>query len=407
MATRIFDSDGCRCYNNQHHPQRVRMMIRILFVIDTHLGGHTGSERHLLSLVEGLPAESFRIWVVQLSSSPTFSLPFAPGTLPGHPNVTLLHMPTGRVYGFNGVKTGLALMRLVRRERIDVVQSLLESSDVLCAVLPDPFERSTARISSRRDMGIFKSDRLTLASRLLNRRFDRVVAPSQAVLDIVARTESLRPTSARVIPNGVDIVKFAPVRDKGARRSTLPGIARESLWLVCVASLRPVKGHVHLIRALSLARSKGHDLSLLLIGEGAERTNIERTARAHGVLSHTHFLGKRDDVDAILPLCDIKVLPSLSEGLSNALLEAMACGLPVICTRVGGNPETVSDGVDGLLVPPSDDEALALAIEALAENGPRRLEMARMARAAIEARYSLDAMVNAFSSLYTAAAASR
>ncbi len=141
-------------------------------------------------------------------------------------------------------------------------------------------------------------------------------------------------------------------------------------------------------------------VSGVFIGDGPLRTALQEQAQALGIAQRVHVLGRRDDVPALLSQLDIFVLTSRSEGMSNTILEAMATGLPVVATAVGGTPEMVLDGETGRLVPPDDPEALERALTPLLIDAAPRRRMGQQARRRVESRFSLPAMVQAYETLY-------
>ena len=213
----------------------------------------------------------------------------------------------------------------------------------------------------------------------------------------------VRAERVSAIVNGVDTDRFVPVLD----RCTPPGwpFADEDIW-VCgtVGRLQPVKNQVALarafVRALAIDPSLRTRLRLVIVGSGPLRTGIDEILRSANALDLAWLPGTRDDVAAILGALDVFVLPSLAEGISNTILEAMASGLPVIATAVGGNRELIDDGQTGLLVGGGDDEALARALVALARDSARARALGAAARSRAERLYSLDAMVAQYGALY-------
>jgi glycosyltransferase involved in cell wall biosynthesis len=145
---------------------------------------------------------------------------------------------------------------------------------------------------------------------------------------------------------------------------------------------------------------------LVLIGDGPLRSTIEKRARDRRVNDAVHLLGSRKDVDVLLPALDLFVLASDTEGMSNAILEAQACGLPVIATEVGGNPDLI-DNTCGQLVAPRDPDALAAAMLALLRDAELCKRMGMAARARVTSKHSLDAMAQAYASLYRESAHAR
>lgn len=370
--------------------------LRLLFLTDSPITVSGGSERFLRNLVLGLPADAFAISVVQLCDTPPQVARLHEFSVPA--TVDIRYLPCRTVYGSSGVRAYRVLRKRVMQEGFHVIQSQHETADVINALLPRGPLHAT-RISNRRDTGFLKSPKLRLASRLLDRRYDRIVAPTAAILDAVATTEHARRDRMLCIPNGVDAIRFSPA-DAEARRTMRMrlGFADDALLVGCVADLFPVKRHVDLIDAFTQLRHAVPQAQLLLIGDGPARAEIEARVRELDVCG-THLLGSRRDVDAVLPALDLFVLASDTEGLSNAILEAQACGLPVIATNVGGNPDLV-DGDCGALVAPRDPDALAQAMRRLLSDAVTRERMGAKARERVLQKHSLEAMTRAYEDLY-------
>ncbi len=199
-----------------------------------------------------------------------------------------------------------------------------------------------------------------------------------------------------VIYNGIDV---GPLPDAAARdraRHAL-GIPAETTVVGTVARLDPVKSLGTLIRAVTMV-ARQRSVLLLIIGDGPERAALEAAA-ADAAGSPIRFLGHRDDARRLLSACDVYVNSSISEGVSLTILEAMAAGLPVVATRVGGTPE-VMDATCGRLVPARDEAALAGAIEELAASPALRVSLGGAARSRVEERFTLDRMVGAYRAVY-------
>jgi glycosyltransferase involved in cell wall biosynthesis len=203
------------------------------------------------------------------------------------------------------------------------------------------------------------------------------------------------------IPNGVDTRRYAPAplqRRLDARREL--GLDDDAVVFGCVARMTGVKRHEDLVDAFAQVHAVLPQARLLLVGDGPLLPQIQTRIGERGVQDAVKLLSFRDDVDTLLPAMDVLVLPSSSEGMSNAILEAMACGLPVVATSVGGNLHLVQHETTGLLVPPLDPISLAAALQWLGESPHARRRMGLAARARVEREFSLDAMVQAFDQLY-------
>lgn len=373
--------------------------LRLLLLTDTPILASGGSERFLRNLIEGLDPRRYAIDVVQLCPPPNGAA--RESSLPSEALVRLEYWPVGAVYGARGRALYRELRQRMLRGDYDLVQSQHEKSDLLCALLPRG-PMGARRISNRRDTGFQKSAKLSLAFGLLNRRFDAIAGPAEAVLQHVRQREGgLHCDSSACVPNGVDTDHFRPLppAERRAARSALQ-LGPETYVFACVARLVEVKRHCDLLRAYARVARRARPSQLWLIGDGPLRGTLEQQARDAGIADAVRFLGERRDIDVLLPLCDAFVLASRTEGMSNAVLEAMACGLPVVASAVGGQAELVEDGVTGLLVPARSPVRLAFALEQLLHAPARSHQMGRQARDRALERFSLRAMVAGFEQLH-------
>ena len=235
--------------------------------------------------------------------------------------------------------------------------------------------------------------------RWLGRVTDLSLAVSQGVRDYLIAQCALDPAKVRVVHNGVDLERLRQHRPRTAVRREL-GLAAEARVVGLVARLDHWgKGHREFFAALA-ALPEGYPVEALIIGGGRREAEMRRLAAELGLAGRVHFLGPRDDVPDLLSALDIFVLPSHSEGVSLALLEAMAAGLPVIATRVGGLPEVVTDGENGLLIPPQDPEALATALERLLADPDLAQKLGENARKHVEANFSLERLGREINEIY-------
>jgi glycosyltransferase involved in cell wall biosynthesis len=167
-----------------------------------------------------------------------------------------------------------------------------------------------------------------------------------------------------------------------------------------VATLKPIKDIHTFLKALYFLDQWNSNWLAMLVGDGPLRHALEKEARVLGLEDKVVFIGQRDDIQNVIPLMDISVLSSRSEGMSNALLESMAAAKPVIASNVGGNPEVVEDGVTGILLPPSDPQALAFAMMHLLQDKERATKMGQAGRKRIEKLFLLDDMVRTMETVY-------
>ncbi len=244
------------------------------------------------------------------------------------------------------------------------------------------------RIGSRREIAAGKTRGQIALQRAAYGCAHHIVANAEAVATRLRR-EWVPAQRISVIPNGLDLSRFSP----RPLPTTLTRIAM-------VANLRPGKGHDTLIDALPLLLARFPDVRVDLIGNGTERAALEQRVGARGLASVIRFVGHAEDVGAHLSESHLFTLPSESEAFPNAVLEAMAAGLPVVSTAVGGIREVVEHGRTGLLVPPRDPRALADALASLIADPTRAQALASQGRALVERRYSFDRMVRSMEDLY-------
>ena len=294
------------------------------------------------------------------------------------------------IHGFARAETFRQLRsfaRWCRRERIAVVQT--------CDLYANTFglpgaalARVPVRIGSRRELKADKTLWQIRAQRTAYRFATKVVANSRAAGQALQQ-EGLSPESIAVIPNGVDL---------GVYTNRLPSTRIQRI--VTVANLRPEKEHETLIAsAAALVRSYPY-LRFQIVGDGPRKGELQQLAAARGVSQHVEFLGHREDVPSVLASADLFVLPSRTEAFPNSVIEAMASGLPVVAAAVGGLVDLIDHNRTGLLVAPSDSEALTQALRFLIENPTHAGAIGQAARAEIKERYSFDRMVSAFADLY-------
>jgi glycosyltransferase involved in cell wall biosynthesis len=196
-----------------------------------------------------------------------------------------------------------------------------------------------------------------------------------------------------VIINGVDSGKFAMTTR--AKSPSAP------IRIGTVARLEPVKDHATLLQAMRVLVDKGADVQLEIIGDGSSRQSLEQLVKDLGLNDLVRFLGAQRDIPSLLAGIDIFALSSLSEGTSISILEAMAAGKPVVATAVGGNPALVHDDKNGLLVPPSDPEALAEALLWLIKDEELRLRIGKVNRNMAELKFGKSTMTRLYECLYT------
>jgi glycosyltransferase involved in cell wall biosynthesis len=306
----------------------------------------------------------------------------------------------GRRPGLDG-RCALHLANLLRRERVDLVHAHQYTPF---------FYALAARLIHRRPGILFHEHgrhfpdyprrKRMLVNRLLLGRRDRVVGVGEAVRRALVANEGIPPQRVAVIYNGIDLAGFANgYHDRAAARKDM-GVGPGDLVLIQVARLDYLKDHATAVRTLERVVRHRPDTRLVLVGEGPEQAKIEEEVRRRGLEAHVRFLGLRKDVARLLPAADLFLLTSISEGIPLTLIEAMAAGLPVVATEVGGVGEVVVDECTGLLAPSGDDAALAARVIRLADDPALRRRLGQAGRARARAVFSEEEMHARYDQLY-------
>jgi glycosyltransferase involved in cell wall biosynthesis len=282
---------------------------------------------------------------------------------------------------------------LLHRERPVILHTWMFHANIPGRVL-GRLTRVPIVISSERTMGMESRWRYWL-NRITEPLNDRAVCVSQQVADFVVWQVGIPRQKTVVIPNGIALRDFEHLPTQQQARTAL-ALSSDQMLIGTVARLDPVKRLDVLLRAMESLR----DVYAVIVGDGPERTRLETISGRSELAGRVHFAGQQDDVRAWLAAMDMFVLSSDWEGMPNAMLEAMAAGLPVIATAVGGTPEVVVDGVTGLLVPPRDPAALAEAIARLLRDPQLRRQMGQAGQERVKAQFNISTTIRRTEALY-------
>jgi glycosyltransferase involved in cell wall biosynthesis len=277
-----------------------------------------------------------------------------------------------------------ALARYLRTHRILLVHSFDFYSNIL-GVLAARIARVPVVIASQRDLGDLRPPFQRRVHQSVLRLADYILVNSEAVAERIEPHRAAGLGRIVVIPNGVDAARFSP----GGRRRSPAG----AVTVGTLANLRPEKGLSDFMRAAALVRERC-DARFVVWGDGPLRSDLEHLVRALGLDGAIELRGRTTEPELALRELDIFVLTSLSEACSNVLLEAMATGLAVVATRVGGNPELVEDEVTGVLTPPADPAGLAKAILRLIEQPAVVERLGARARERMRTEFSIERMLD-------------
>ncbi len=381
--------DSRRPSNN--HPRLVMHIIHRLAV--------GGLENGLVNLINNIPPDRYRPTIVSLTEATDFRDRIQRKDVP----VIALHKQPGKDLGSH-----VRLLRLLREVRPDIVHTrnlgaLEYLATATVAGVPGRIHGEHGREVGNLDVSHVRYKLLRQFMRPLVHRY---ITVSVDLADSLVQTLGVRRDRISQIYNGVDPVRFHP--RTGTRPPVLPeGFAPPRTLVVgTVGRMEPVKDQLTLVRAflhlLSLEPGDHERVRLVIIGDGSLRAKAQQLLQESGVEKLAWIPGERSDIPDCMRALDIFVLPSLNEGISNTILEAMASGLPVVATQVGGNPELVEEGHTGVLVPPADPVAMAEAIRSYLHAPEKVMRHGQAGRQRAEGQFSLGAMVNGYLAVYDA-----
>ena len=356
-----------------------------------------GLENGLVNIINRIPEDRYRHVIISLTELSDFKRRIDRKDV----DCIALHKRPGNDPGMYW-----NLWRLFRKLRPAIVHS--RNVAALEAQLPAWLAGVDCRIHGEHGRDVHDLDGTSRKYRWIRRFYrplvHRYVPLSRQLSDYLHNQVGVADETIRLICNGVDIDRFRPGQQQ-RRDSILPrGFANlDSIVIGSVGRLEPVKDQLTLVRAFTeLCRRRPQDtcLRLVLIGDGSLRRELESLVAEGGIGKWVWLAGSVDNVPQLLQVMDIFVLPSLAEGISNTILEAMACGLPVVATRVGGNEELVVEGETGFLVPRANPGAMADALQRFIEDDSLRDRHGAAARRRVEKHFSINGMVNRYLEVY-------
>lgn len=360
---------------------------KILFVIDHFRSPHAGTEGQLFQLVRYLDRNQFTPYLLVFSDSDylqEYGFPCEYEVL-GH---SRLSAPV----------TWQALWSSAKQYRargVRLAHVFFNDPSVIC---PPIFRMHRIKtIISRRDIGYWYTPLYRAMLAISGRFVSAVITNSDAVRQVTLRAEPFSPSQVYVVYNGYQVGHES--RDVPAELVWLRNTYPNALFAGFVANIRRIKRMEDAVKAIGLLRENDHDAHLILIGDG-NQANLRCLASEFGVAEKVHFLGPRTDIKACLRAVDVGLLCSESEGFSNAIVEYMQAGLPVVCSNVGGNPEAVEHDETGYLYPCGDTAELAKHLESLGNSGELRQRLGDNALRRARERFNMETMVAKHQRIY-------
>jgi L-malate glycosyltransferase len=341
-----------------------------------------GSERQFVELARALHPGMYRVHLGCLQTKGTLQKDIGP----------VEHFDLGgSLYRLQSMRTRYRLANYLRRSEIAIAHAFDYYTNL--ALIPSAkLARTPVVIGSQRQLGDLLTPNQRRAQLAMFRWADCVICNSKAAAERLLK-QGLRADKLRVIGNGLPPAAFAQTMPVMPRR---PGVFR--VGMIARMNARS-KNHQIVLKVAARLKNRLKNLEIVFVGDGPLRSELEREAEELGISDLVQFLGDRRDIPAILASLDATVLPSASESLSNAILESMASGVPVIANDVGGNAELVSDD-RGILLPPENEQALEQALLKIASDAPLREAMGRSAKAFAHENFTTERMRQQYDGLY-------
>jgi glycosyltransferase involved in cell wall biosynthesis len=350
-----------------------------------------GAEEVLITEVEGLDQTRFDPLVCVLSEKGPMGERIENRGFP----VVALHRMKSHRFDLRIIRD---LYRLIKTEKVEVVHTHLYDGNKY-GRLAAGLARVPCLISHYHNVYVRRRTKYHLINRALSVLNDRILAVSQAVKESVVRCDRISPGKIEVLYNGINPAKFkGDFTDSGVRREF--GVKPEDFFIGVVARLEEQKGHMVLFRALRRLLPDFPQIKVLVVGDGTLRPVLEAKVLEMGLSEQVLFVGTRKDIPEILAALDLFILPSLWEGFSMAILEALATGTPVMATDVGGASEVIRSGYDGLLIPPREASALVTGVREAILDPRKYKEMGRQGKETVGRQFTVARHLNRLQDLY-------
>ena len=366
----------------------------VLFVFDQLRNLDGGAERSLLKITQLLPTERYHASIITFDQPADTSF-FARFGCP------VYVLPLTKTYNWGSIVAARKLRAFIRSQNVTIVQTFFATSDLWGATIAK-LSGCPVIISSRRDMGFLRTLKHRIAYRLLAPMYDRIHTVSDAVRDFTIQQDHAAANKVITIRNGVELRQTPSAQDVASWRTRF-GLDESAPLIVDVGSVKAVKGYETLAKTAEIVCKRYPKAMFVVAGAVPELEylrQLQTLIDSLGLSKNFRFMGRVDDSFPLLQISNIFCHLSATDGLSNALLEAMMAQLPCVITRVGGNPEVVEEGRSGFVVPPGDYELAAnRLLQLLADPQGARI-MGERGRQIIETNLTAKTMVHDLTALY-------
>jgi glycosyltransferase involved in cell wall biosynthesis len=366
--------------------------IKILYIIDELNCTLGGTENQLIKLLHGLNKEKFQVRVLRFQNRPWSQI---------DSSILRCDESVINIYKFNRISTYINFIRLIkfiREYKPHVVHTFFPVGNIL-GVIAARLAGIENTVSSRRDYGEWMNGRYLMATRIANKFVTKIVANSNSVKALTEKREHTRKGQVEVILNGINATEFYNIGKDTDLKARL-NIPEHDKVVGIVANFSPVKNHATFIKAAGEIAAVRKDVSFVLVGTGEMRSELESLGASLNIAHKLVFAGPQADVIPYLSIMDVGVNCSVREGLSNAVMEYMAAGIPCVVSNASGNIDLITHNENGYIFEIDDYKTLAKLILGLFDDAATRRKFISNARRKIESEMSLEAMLFRFEHFY-------
>ncbi|MEZ4642786.1 MAG: glycosyltransferase [Chloroflexota bacterium] len=359
-----------------------------------------GTQKSALSLAQGLQQRGYSVIVVTMYDKDAYISTF---NQQYGLEIIDLRMKSSGAFGANHdcfLRGLVVLFKLMRQPQIEIVQTFSYYSNMIGTILA-AFSGVTVRVASQRGVAQNKNPWLRwLDKSIANSSFVHIMTTvSEDVRQHCIHSQGIKPEKLLTIYNGVDAIRYQiALSDTDRQAIRYQTGLHAGFVIITVARLHPVKGHLDLLDAIPHVKRVFPDVQFLWVGEGELEEMLRQQIYKLGLMDTVFLAGSRQDIPELLAISDLFVLPSHSEGMPNVILEAMAAGLPVVATAVGGIPEIVTEET-GILVKPGDAGALAQAILQILQQADRN-QLGQSAQKRVQSQFQVGQSIDKYEALY-------
>lgn len=378
--------------NYSSEDNKMSKPIKILYIIDELNDKRGGTENQLIKLLHGLNKEKFQVHLLRFQTRPLSVI-----------NSSILQCDESviNINKFNRISTYInfiKLIKFIREYEPHVVHTFFPTGNIL-GVIAARLAGVKNTVSSRRDYGEWMNSRYLIATRIANKFVKKIVANSCSVKKLTEKKEHTGNGQVEVILNGINTTEFYNIGKDTDLKARL-NIPDNDKVVGIVANFSPVKHHTTFLKAAGEINAARKDVSFILVGAGTMRSELESLGASLNISHKLVFTGPQDDVIPYLSIMDVGVNCSLREGLSNAVMEYMAAGIPCVVSNAYGNNDLITHNENGYVFEIDDYKMLAKLILELFDDAATRQKFIKNARRKIDCEMSLEAMLSRFEHFY-------